>query len=509
MPSNQIHNNKRVAKNTLFLYLRTLLVMTISIYTSRVVLDVLGVEDYGIYNVVGGFVSMFSMLSATLTAATQRFIAYELGTENPDVKKIFSTAVSIHLVLAVIILILLESFGLWFLNNKMNIEPSRLSAANWVFQCSVITFCINLISIPYNAAIVAFEKMSAFAYISVFEVLCKLTCVYLLFLISSDSLIVYSIFMMLVAITLRLIYGHYCSRKCQNCSYKFIFDKNVFLKMFSFAGWNFIGSTAGILNVQGINILINLFFGVTLNAARGIATQVDNAINTFVQNFMMALNPQITKTYAAKDFTYVNSTIIVGSKLAFFLLWVLALPICINTDYVLNIWLKQVPDNAAMFIKLGIIYNLCQNLSQCLYTTMLATGKIKKYQIIVGGISLMAFPATYFFFKLGLSGDWGYWSMIIFSIVCLIARLFLLQDMVPGFSGVVFVKKVVFPVLMTILPTLLFTLGIHSYVQSTSAFTFIIESFESVLVSILFIWLLGMTKFERQKIKDYWHHRNK
>ena len=273
--------------------------------------------------------------------------------------------------------------------------------------------------------------------------------------------------------------------------------------MFSFAGWNFIGSTAGILNGHGINILINLFFGVALNAARGIATQVDSAINTFVQNFMMALNPQITKSYAAKDFTYVNTTIVIGTKFAFFLLWVLALPVCLNTDYILSLWLKQVPGNAAMFIKLGLIYSLCQSLSQCLYTTMLATGKIKKYQIIVGGLSLMAFPTAYFFFKLGLSSDWGYWSMIIFSIVCLIARLFLLQDMLPGFSGIVFVKKVAFPVIMTILPTIVFTFGIHGYVQTTTAFIFIIETIESVLVSILFIWLFGMTKFERQKIKDY------
>lgn len=500
-----LHDNKRVAKNTLYLYLRTLVVMAVTIYTSRVVLDVLGVDDYGIYNVVGGFVSMFTVLSGTLTAASQRFIAYELGCKKPDITKVFSTAVTIHIVLAAIIFILLESIGIWFLNSKMNITSDRLYAANWVFQCSVITFCISLISIPYNAAIVAYEKMSAFAYISIFEVACKLACVFSLYYISSDSLIVYAIFMMLVAILLRVIYGCYCNMHFEKCRYIFSFDKPTFSKMLGFCGWNFIGSSAAVLNGQGINILFNLFFGVTLNAARGIASQVESSINTFVQNFMMALNPQITKSYASGDYEYVNSIILTGTKLAFFLLWILALPVCLNTEYILQIWLKKVPDYAACFIQLGLVYGLLQNLSQCLYTTMLATGNIKKYQIVVGGLSILAFPATYLFFWLGFPVEWGYYSMIMFSVICLLARLYLMREMVPSFSPKRFYGCVIKPITICVIPILLVTLPIHCYIENVNGVSFISESVISVLVSLFFIWLFGLTKTERNKIQGFIH----
>lgn len=498
--SETLHNNKRIAKNTFYLYLRTLLVMAVTIYTSRVVLDVLGVEDYGIYNVVGGFVAMFSVLSGTLTAASQRFIAYELGCQKPNIRKVFSTTVTIHFILAAVIFILLESFGIWFLNYKMNIVPERLSAANWVFQCSVVTFCISLISIPYNAAIVAFEKMSAFAYISIFEVTCKLGSVFALYYISYDSLIVYAIFMMFVAILLRLIYGWYCNLHFKDCQFNFSFDRQIFNKMLGFCGWNFIGSSAAILNGQGINILINLFFGVTLNAARGIASQVDSAINTFVQNFMMALNPQITKTYAAGDFQYVNTMIIAGTKLAFFLLWVFALPVCINTEFILQVWLKKVPDYAVLFVQLGLLYQLLQNLSQCLYTTMLATGNIKKYQIIVGGLSVMAFPVAYVFFWWGLPVEWGYYSMIIFSVICLAARLYLIKEMLPSFSPIEFCLKVILPIIACVLPILAITFTIHHFVYKVNFVSFMFETIGSVLISLIFVWCVGLTKKEKGQI---------
>lgn len=493
-------NNKRIAKNTLYLYIRTMFVMCVSIYTSRIILDILGVEDYGIYNVVGGFVSMFSVLSGTLTAASQRFIAYELGKTDSNVKKVFSTTLSIHFLLAIILLVLIEIIGLWFLNYKMNIEPDRLFAANWVFQCSVITFCVSLISIPYTAAIIAYEKMSAFAYISIFEVLAKLVAVYALYMIAFDSLIIYAVFMLFVAIILRVIYGIYCRKNFLDCRYILSFEKKIFKEILSFSGWNFIGSSAAILNNQGINMLINLFFGVTLNAARGLATQIDTALNTFVQNFMMALNPQITKSYAAGDFEYVNKMIILGTKFAFFLFWVLCLPVYLNTNFILSVWLRKVPDYAALFIQLGIIYNLAQNLSQCLYTTMLATGRIKKYQIIVGGLSLLAFPTAWIFFEMGLPGEYGYWAMIIYSVVCLIGRLFLLQEMVPLFSGIEYIKKVIFPIALTITPTIAIIYLIHKCIIQTSWITFLSESAFCVILSLGNILLLGLSKKERNKL---------
>lgn len=495
------HDSKRVVKNTFFLYFRTLFVMAISIFSSRIILDVLGVDNYGIYNAVGGFVSMFSMLSGTLIAASQRFIAFELGKPDPDVKKVFSTTVSVHFILSAIIFVLLETIGLWFLNYKMNIATERMTAANWVFQCSVITFCINIISIPYNATIIAYEKMSAFAYISIFEVVAKLGCIYALYIIAYDSLIIYAIFMMLVAILLRMIYGIYCNRNFPLCRYTFSLDKQIFREMLGFSGWNFIGSIATNLNGHGINILINLFFGVTLNATRGVAGQVYHAINTFVNNFLMAVTPQITKSYAAKDFSYINRIIIAGTKYSFFLLFVISLPVCLNTKYILSVWLKEVPEFAAEFVRLGIIFSMCQTLSQCLYRTMLASGKIKKYQIVVGGLSILAFPAAYIFFYIGLPATWGYWALIIFSIVCLIARLILLKDILPVFSTKDYCTRALLPIVYSMIPVVLASYYIHLQIRQVNILSFITETLGCILLTCISIWILGLTQQERHKCK--------
>lgn len=499
METRPLHDSKRVAKNTIFLYLRTMLVMAISIFTSRIILDALGIEDYGIYNAVGGFVAMFSMLSGTLVAASQRFIAFELGKSYPDVKKVFSTTVSVHLFLSAIILILLETIGLWFLNYKMNISAERMTAANWVFQCSVITFCINIISIPYNAAIIAYEKMSAFAYFSIFEVTAKLGCVYALYIIVYDSLIIYAIFMMLVAALLCMTYGIYCKRFFPLCRYNFSFDKFIFREMLGFSGWNFIGSIATNLNGHGINLLTNLFFGVTLNAARGVASQVDHAINTFVNNFLMAITPQITKSYAAKDFAYINRIIIAGTKYSFYLLCFISLPVCLNTEFILGVWLKEVPEFTPEFVRLAIIFSMCQTLSQCLYRTMLASGKIRKYQIIVGGLSILAFPLAYIFFHIGLPATWGYWAMIIFSVICLIARLRLLHEILPDFSTRAFCTKALLPIIISVTPVVLTTYYTHSLVKQANLYSFMGESLECVLLTGLSVWFLGLSGEERQK----------
>jgi len=380
----------------------------------------------------------------------------------------------------------------------MNIASERMMAANWVFHCSVITFCVNLFSIPYNAAIVAFERMSAFAYISIFEVVCKLGAVYALYVIAYDSLIVYAVFMLVVAIFLRCMYGIYCNRHFAECHYEFTLDWKVFREMMGFSGWNFIGSSASILNNQGINILTNLYFGVVYNAASGIAMQVDNAINTFVQNFMMALNPQITKNYAAGKYDQINTMIYMGTKYAFFLFWILCLPIYLNTDFLLSIWLKEVPLYAAVFIRLGIIYNLCQNLSQCLYIAMLATGKIKKYQIIVGGLSILAFPASWLFFEFGLPSEWGYWAMIIFSIICLMARLVILQDMIPCFSASLYMKEVLLPIFFTVLPTSIVLYYTHKMILEITYFKFLIETMCCMIICGGFIYYVGLKKTERR-----------
>lgn len=474
--------------------------MTVSVFTSRVILDVLGVEDFGIYNIVGGFVAMFSLLSGTLTAASQRFMSYELGRAKSDISKVFSTSLSIHLMLAALIFILLESAGVWFLNYKMNIAPDRLVAANWVFQCSILTFCVNLISIPYNASIIAYEKMTVFAYISVFEAVAKLGIVYLLLLFNFDKLILYAFLTLLVAIVLRCVYGLYCRYKFRECRFYFIKDKELYREMLGFSGWNFIGSSANVLNSHGINILINIFFGVALNAARGIAEQINTTLNSFVLNFMMALNPQITKNFASGDYDNMNVLIIKGAKYSFFLFWLLSLPILLETDIVLKIWLVQVPEYTSILVRYALIYTMCQILSQTLYAAMLATGKIKEYQIIVGTLSLMAFPTAYIFFFLGLPAQYGYISSILFSLFCLLARMYLLRRMVPNFSWYIYFKEVICRIVLVVVLSIILLLILRSFMCLGGIAMLISTILSSLFFSIICIYFVGLNISERQFI---------
>lgn len=479
--------------------------MAVSIFTSRVVLETLGVEDFGIYNVVGGFVAMFSLLSGTLTAATQRFITYELGKEHPESNKIFSVSLGIHLILGVVIFLLLESVGLWFLNFRMNISPDRLLAANWVFQCSVLTFCINLISIPYNASIIAHERMNVFAIISIFEVSAKLAVVYLLMAFNGDKLVVYAVLLLVVAVLLRLIYGAYCKRNFEECSFHIVKDKSAYIQMLSFSGWNFIGSTAGILNTQGINLLINLFFGVTLNAARGVAEQINTAVNHFVMNFMTAINPQITKSFASGNFAYLNTLIVKGTKYSFFLFWLFCLPLMLKAEFVLNLWLVEVPPYAPILLRYALVYTSCQLLSQTLYTSMLATGNIKRYQIVVGSLSILAFPIAYIFFKCGLPVEYGYVSTIIMSIVCLGARLVMLRDMIPQFSISAYNRDGLLKILVVVCISCGVLLIGTEYIEvfSSGIMGFVITCIASFLVSVGCIYTLGITHSERLKFQNF------
>ena len=408
--------------------------MAVGLFTSRVILQTLGVDDYGIYNVVGGFVSMFSIISAAMVNASQRFISFEMGKESPHLNRIFCGTVSIHLVLAAIVLVLFETFGVWFLNTQLNIDSERMYAANWVFQCSVISFCINLICVPYNASIIAHEKMDVFAYISIYEVLAKLAIVYLLWITGFDKLIVYAFLVLTIVISLRFIYGIYCSRHFEECKFHFVIDKPLFKELLGFTGWNFIGNTAGILATQGISILINMFFGVALNAARGVAEQVNHAINTFVNNFMTAMNPQITKSYASGNYIYMNNLLIRGAKYATILYWFISLVFFIEADFVLDIWLVKVPPYAPLFLRLVIVFSIFQSLSNTLYIGMLATGKIKKYQIVMSTIYFCCFILCYVFFKLGFGPEFGYISTIIAVFLGVFARLILLKKIIPYFD---------------------------------------------------------------------------
>lgn len=497
--SDTSQNNKRIAKNTLLLYFRMLLTMAISLYTSRVVLHVLGIEDFGIYNVVGGVVAMFSVISGSLSAAISRFITYELGKGDKEkLVRIFSSSVTIQLGLGLVIIILAEVIGVWFLNEKMSIPENRMYAANWVFQLSILTFVINLISVPYNAAIIAHEKMSAFAYISILEVVAKLIIVYMLLLSPIDKLIFYAILMASVALIIRFVYGFYCKRNFEECTYHFILDKELLKKMFGFAGWNFIGASSAVLRDQGGNIVINLFCGPAVNAARGIAYQVNNAISGFVNNFMTALNPQITKSYAAGEKEYMMTLIYQGARLSFYILLILSLPVIVNAHYILTLWLKIVPEHTTLFVQLVLIFAMSESISNPLITAMLATGKIRNYQIIVGGLQMMNLPISYVLLRYGCIPETVLIVAICISQCCLAARLYMLRGMI-GLSVREYLSKVYFNVLaVTVLSAVIPC--ILSYYLSETLLNFIIICVVSVICTFTVIYFVGCNRKERQFI---------
>lgn len=492
-------NSKRIAKNTLLLYVRMLLLMVVSLYTSRVILNALGVEDYGIYNVVGGVVTMFSMLSGSLTAAIQRFLNFELGTGNTEkLKKVFSSAVTIQIGLAVIIVILAETVGLWFMNTKLVIPEERMIAANWCYQFSVLTFAVNLINVPYNAAIIAHEKMSAFAYISIVEALAKLLIAWTIVVTPVDRLMYFGGMLCLLAIVLRIIYGWFCKKNFEECTYHFVYDHQLLKQMFGFAGWNFIGASSSVLRDQGGNIIINLFFGPAVNAARAIAVKVNAVITGFVQNFMTALNPQITKSYANGDHDYMFKLIFQGARLSYYILLLISLPVILNTHYILVIWLKLVPEHTVLLVQLTLIFAMCESISNPLITAMLATGKIRNYQIVVGGLQMMNLPLAYLCLKFGAAPESVLYVAIFISQCCLATRLWMLRGMI-GLKVRTYLKEVYFNVIIVTLLSAIVPFIIGQY-WNESIIKFITISSIAVLCTIIIELFVGCKKDERQLV---------
>lgn len=421
----------RILKNTGMLYFRMILVMGITLYTSRIVLEQLGVNDYGIYSVVGGIVTMFSILSSSMSSAISRFLTFELARGNDThLRTVFSTSFLIQCGLGLIILFFVETAGVWFLNHKMNIDPARMTAANWVLQCSALTFLVNMLSVPYNAAIIAHEKMQAFAYISILEVALKLGVAFSLYVRFFDSLIMYAILIAITAIIIRFAYSVYCERNFKECRIVFSFDKHVMKGMMAFSGWNFIGSSSAILRDQGVNIVMNLFCGTAVNAARGLAMQVYQAVTVFSQNFMFAVNPQIIKSYAKGERDYMFDLAFRASRLSFCLLFCLSLPLIIEMPWILSIWQTVVPPYTTGFAILILIFGMTESLSLPLMYINQATGRIKVYQLAVGGIQTLNFPVSYLLLRQGSSPYSVFLLSIILSVCCLFVRLWILKRQV-------------------------------------------------------------------------------
>ena len=477
-----------------------LLTMGVSLYTSRVILNVLGVEDYGIYNVVGGVVAMCGILSGSLSAAISRFITFELGKGDLDkLKRIFCTSVNIQVILIAIVTILMETIGIWFLNNKMVIPEERLSAANWVFQFSVITFALNLLSVPYNAVIIAHEKMSAFAYISIIDCTLKLIVAFIIAYNPFDRLVYYGLLIMIVGLINRMMYAIYSKKHFEEATYRMIFDKGLMKEMFGFAGWSMFGTSSAVLREQGGNLLINIYYGPTVNAAKGVATQVSNAIISFVNSFTMAVNPQITKSYASGDKEYMLKLAFQSTKFSFFIMWIISLPILITTPFLLNLWLVDVPEHTVNFVRLVILFSMSEVLQNSLITMLLATGKIKTYQLILGSCQLLNLPISWFCLHFGMASEIVFVIAIIISIFCEIIRIFMAQKMV-GLSArhffiSVYLRVIIVATLSMIVPVLtVFRL----YKPTFSAF--LILAAISVVSAATFTYFVGCDKHDKAVI---------
>jgi O-antigen/teichoic acid export membrane protein len=493
-------NNKRIAKNTAMLYIRMLLTMAVTLYTSRIVLKVIGVEDFGIYNVVGGFVTMFGFINSAMASATQRFLSFEIGRKDMEqLKNMFSMSVNIHFIIAIAIFIFAETIGLWFVKTKLTIPPERTIAALWVYQFSILALMVNMVSVPYNAIIIAHERMNVFAWVSIFEVSLKLIIVFMLVWFGFDKLKLYAILMFGVVLIIRLIYGIYCGNNFKESKFKYYWNKPLFKKLINYAGWNLWGNAASVIMGQGVNILLNIFFGPAINAARAIAYHVSVAVNSFVQNFQMALNPQIIKSYSANNLKYMHLLIFQGAKYSFFLLFALSLPILLETEIILKIWLKIVPEYTVTFTQLVIINILIDSISGPLMTAAHASGRIKLYQGVVGGMLLLILPVSYIFLKFGFAPEVTLYISIAMSFIALFVRLRIVSRLVNLSFGEYFIN-VIFRIIPVSIITIILTLIIQHFLAQ-GFFRLVIVFFSAEISIIIAIYLLGLQRHEQQFIQ--------
>lgn len=490
---------KRLAKNTMLLYLRMFITMAISLYTSRIILENLGIDNYGIYNVVGGLVGMFAILTSTQNVAISRFLTFELGTGNNEkLSIIFSTSITIQIIMSAIILVIGESVGLWYVNNVMVIPPDRLVAANYCYQFSILTCIIGLFVVPFNALIIAHERMNVFAYMGLLGSLFVLAMAFLIAISPIDRLIFYGFLLMCSSVTVALINIIYCRKHFDETQFHFSIDKKTLKEMLSFSGWNYIGSSSGILREYGGNLLINFYFGPTVNAARALSSSVNNAITQFSGNFTTALKPQIIKSYAAGQKEYLFNLIHKGSKLSVFLMMFVSAPVLLNTSFVLHLWLKKVPDQTVLFTQLVLIYTMVEMISGPIITTMLATGKIKKYQIVVGGIQLLNIPISWLILFLGGIPQTVVLVSIGIAHCTLVARLVMMRDMI-GLGIRNFIEEVYLRILLTAVVGMIIPFIVHLFLGNGWA-NFLITSTVCVFTMGLSILYVGCNSEERKYI---------
>ena len=493
--------NKTIAKNTVFLYIRMLITMIISLYTSRVILQILGIDDYGIYQAVGGIVGFLSFLNSALSGGTSRFLTYELGTGNMEkLKSTFSTTLTVHILLSFLIVLLAETAGLWYFNNKMVIPEERFAAATWVFHLSILTAIITIISVPYNAAIIAHEKMKVFAYVGIVDAVGRLGIVFMLNVGNLDKLVLYAVLLMLFQLSIFLFYVIYCKKAFSESKYQFLFiDRGLFKEIFSFSSWGLVAGSAIALNTQGILLLLNYFFAPAVVTARSISLQVYNAANLFVTNFRTAVNPQIIKQLAAGDEVGSHKLLLESTKFSYYLMLIICLPICLLASPILHLWLVEVPEYTVPFLQLVIIQSLFQVFDTSFYTALYAKGRIKENALVSPMISLLSFPIVFILFKMGASPlalSWA--SLIVFVIAgCVLKPLLIVKIADYKWREVLEVFWVCLKVTFIAIPipvTLYCLMGVESIENSA---VILLASIVSVGVSV---WALGLTKSMRERL---------
>lgn len=493
--------NRNIAKNTFFLYIRMLITMIISLYTSRVILQILGIDDYGIYQAVGGIVGFLSFLVSALSGGTSRFLTFELGTGNIEkLKSTFSTTLTVHILLSVLIAVLAETAGLWYFNKKMVIPEERFAAATWVFHLSILTAIISIISVPYNAAIIAHEKMKVFAYVGIVDAIGRLGIVFLLNVGNLDKLVLYAVLLMLFQLFIFLFYVIFCKNSFIESKYKFLFiDKKLFKEIFSFSSWGLVAGSAVALNTQGILLLLNYFFAPAVVTARSISLQVSNAANLFVSNFRTAVNPQIIKQLASGNEEGSHRLLLESTKFSYYLMLVLCLPICLLASPLLHLWLVEVPEYTVPFLQLVIIQSLFQVFDTSFYTALFAKGRIKENALISPTISLLSFPIVFALFKMGASPLALSWANLIVFIIagCILKPLLIVKIANYKWNEVLDVFWACLKVTIIAIPVpiaLFYILGVNSF--GSSALILV----ASVLFVAITVWTIGLTKSMRERL---------
>lgn len=478
-----------------------LLIMGVTLYTSRITLEVLGVEDYGLYNVVGGIVGMLAFLNSSMAISVQRFLSYEIGKNNSKgLMRLFNTSIISHIIIALVIILLMETFGLWFLKEKLIIPLGRETAAMWVFQCAVATTAFSIIQVPYNAMLMAKEKMDIYAYVSIIDVILKLLIIYLLLKINSDKLIIYGLLLAIQSVLMIIINWWYCVWKFPEAKFSFIWDKHEFTKLTSFAGWSLMGELAWTFTGQGISIVLNQFTGAAVVAARGLAEQVNGAVNRFVQGFQTAANPQIVKLYASGNIDEMKILLFRVTRFSYYVLLFLSLPLIFEIDYILNIWLTVIPEHTTFFCQLILINSLTMTLSNPLSQVARAYGKIRKYQMWVSFFLFLNFPFSYLALCLGFAPESVMIVYFMISILLIVVRLLLCSPMI-NLSISKYIQSIICRVLLvTVLSSLLPLIITNSLNPSLLRIT--ITSVSSILGIALFAYLFGLPVEDQLVVKN-------